>query len=76
MFKTAGKITGINPANLPAIPPLNIPPTPKLQQRLDSGSDNKPLIVQASSDSINQNVSDRGLAHAITGGLGWEIRGI
>lgn len=74
LFQTAAKAVGISPASLPATPMLKIPAMPKVQQRLDSGSNTKPLVVQASNDSINQNVSDRGLAHAITGGLGQETR--
>lgn len=58
------------PANLPSIPTLKLPVAQKMRQRLDSGGDNKPMIMQSSSDTINQNVSDRDLAHAITGGLG------
>lgn len=61
--------SGYAPANLPATPVLKIPKMQAQQQRLDSGSSN-PVIMQASNDTINQNVSDRGLAHAITGGIG------
>ena len=31
---------------------------------------NKPIMLQSSNDTINQNLSDRGLAHAVTGGFG------
>lgn len=61
--------SGYAPANLPATPILKIPKMQAQQQRLDSGGNN-PVIMQASNDTINQNVSDRGLAHAITGGIG------
>ena len=66
----AGKDLGYAPANFPSAPMLNVPNMPKVKQRLDSGGDSKPIIIQSSNDSINQNVSDRSLAHAITGGLG------
>lgn len=65
----ASKSYGAAPTGLPAIPRIAIPNAPKMVDRLDSGG-NKPIILQASNDTINQNVSDRGLAHAITGGLG------
>lgn len=61
---------GYEPANLPASPVLKIPAAPKIKERLDSGSSNKPIMLQSSNDTINQNLSDRGLAHAVTGGFG------
>lgn len=67
---TSKSAAGYGAASFAPTPMLNIPPIPKVSQRLDSGSNDKPLIVQASNDTINQNVSDRDLAHAITGGLG------
>ncbi len=66
----AGKDLGYAPAHFPSTPMLNVPNMPKVKQRLDSGGDSKPIMIQSSNDSINQNVSDRSLAHAITGGLG------
>lgn len=65
-----GKSGAYTPSSLPTKPMLDIPKMPKISQRLDSGSDNKPMIIQSSNDTISQNVSDRGLAHAITGGIG------
>ena len=62
--------SGYGAASFAPTPMLKIPAMPKVTQRLDSGSSDKPLFVQSSNDSINQNVSDRDLAHAITGGLG------
>lgn len=62
--------SGYGAASFAPTPILKIPSMPKVSQRLDSGSNDKPLIVQTSNDTINQNVSDRDLAHAITGGLG------
>ena len=61
---------GYEPANLPASPILKIPAAPKIKERLDSGGSNKPIMLQSSNDTINQNLSDRGLAHAVTGGFG------
>jgi len=55
--------------NLPISKLLQFPTMPKVSQRLDSGGQ-KPIIIQANNDTISQNVSDRGIAHAITGGLG------
>ncbi|MGO3664828.1 VgrG-related protein [Psychrobacter sp. AOP31-E1-50] len=66
----AGSNTGYAPANMPASPVLKIPAAPKIKERLDSGGSNKPVILQSSNDTINQNLSDRGLAHAVTGGFG------
>lgn len=61
---------GYAPANLPTAPVLKIPDALKIKERLDSGGGNKPIMVQSSNDTINQNLSDRGLAHAVTGGFG------
>lgn len=76
-IKTANNIAasskaamGYGAASFAPTPMLNIPSMPKITQRLDSGSSDKPLFVQTNNDTINQNVSDRDLAHAITGGLG------
>ena len=66
----AGKDFGYTPAYFPTTPMLNVPNMPRVKQRLDSGGDSKPIMIHSSNDSINQNVSDRSLAHAITGGLG------
>lgn len=52
---------------------IKLPPMPKLTQRLDSSAQ-QPIVIQANSESIPQNVSDRGLAHAITGGIGFDAR--
>lgn len=40
-----------------------------LNDRIDSGK-NKPIVVQANTGDIPQNVSDRDLAHAVSGGFG------
>lgn len=66
----AGSVLGYGAANLPAPPMLSIPKMPRVTQRLDSGNAGKPIVVQSGNDVIGQNVSDRALAHAITGGLG------
>lgn len=49
---------------------LNIPDMPSFRLPLAGSGQDKPIIVQSNNDNIGQNVSDRGLAHAITGGLG------
>lgn len=67
---SAAPRAGYGAANFAPTPMLTIPKTPALTQRLDSGNSDKPMVLQASNDTINQNVSDRDLAHAITGGLG------
>lgn len=61
---------GYAPAHFPSTPMLSVPNMPKVKQRLDSGGSHKPIMIQSNNDSIHQNVSDRSLAHAITGGLG------
>lgn len=68
--KTTGGDFGYAPANFPDAPMLNIPKMPQIKTRLDSGGKDKPIMMQGGGDTINQNVSDRSLAHAITGGLG------
>ena len=67
---TAASHNGYRSPRLPVIRPQKIPQLPNIQQRLDSGSAQKPIILQAGNDTIGQNVSDRGIAHAVTGGLG------
>ncbi|MFD1132311.1 phage tail tip lysozyme [Psychrobacter sanguinis] len=49
---------------------LNIPEMPSFKLPLAGGGLDKPIIVQSNNESIGQNVSDRDLAHAITGGIG------
>ena len=61
---------GISALNMATRPMLDIPKMATIKQRLDSGASDKPIMVQSSNDTIGQNVSDRGLAHAITGGIG------
>lgn len=48
----------------------NIPPIVAAKQSNNTPDPQKVLVVNQSTDSINQNISDRALAHAITGGLG------
>lgn len=55
--------------NLPAMPPI-----PKVKEQVSSPAPQVVTIAQ-SADSISQNLGDRALAHAVTGGLGmrgWE----
>lgn len=49
---------------------LNIPDMPSFRLPLAGGGLDKPIVVQSNNESIGQNVSDRDLAHAITGGIG------
>ena len=49
---------------------FNIPDMPAIKTQLSSGNSNQPIVVQANNEAIGQNVSDRDLAHAITGGIG------
>lgn len=55
-----------------ALPPLKAPPLPQPPKVTKSVSTTqKPLILSSNNQStIPQNVSDRGIAHAVTGGLG------
>ncbi|SDC28773.1 hypothetical protein [Acinetobacter boissieri] len=48
----------------------NIPRIVAAKQPNNTPDPQKVLVVNQSNDSINQNISDRALAHAITGGLG------
>ena len=59
----------VKAANTPAVPRLNIPTIPSIPQKLSSDTP-KVIVASNNQDLIPQNVSDRGLAHAITGGLG------
>lgn len=49
---------------------LNIPEMPSFKLPLAGGGLDKPIVVQSNNEAIGQNVSDRDLAHAITGGIG------
>lgn len=48
----------------------NLPPIVAAKQPNNTPDPQKVLVVNSSADSINQNIGDRALAHAITGGLG------
>jgi len=75
IFKSSSPVPaseGYAPTNFPSTPVMKIPKMPTVKQRLDSGSSDKPIVMQSSSDGISQNLSDRGLAHAVTGGFGQE----
>lgn len=54
---------------MPQPPIINLPVPPKIQQRIDN-QDKSMVLTATNQTTIPQNVSDRGLAHAITGGLG------
>ena len=69
-FMPASNQYGYDSAGLPALPSIKIPKVPALKQRLDSGGNNNQTLVASNNENISQNVTDRDLAHAITGGLG------
>lgn len=53
--------------------PMRLPPPPAPKpapERLGSQQNNQQPQVMAASDGISQNVSDRDIAHAVTGGIG------
>lgn len=71
----ATSISGTMATTLPPIKPLMLPKAPQASQRIDSGKKDKPMMLQASNnENIPQNISDRALAHAVTGGLGEGLR--
>lgn len=49
---------------------FNIPDMPSIKTQLSSGGASQPIVVHSNNEAIGQNVSDRDLAHAITGGIG------
>lgn len=63
------------PASTAGIGVLKIPPAPKIQQQVGGKDAAIPVVIQGSVSDISQNVSDRNLAHLITGGLGMDYRG-
>lgn len=69
-FMPASNQYGYESAGLPLLPNIKIPKVPVLKQRLDSGGNNNQMLVASNNENISQNVTDRDLAHAITGGLG------
>lgn len=59
------------PKAAPSVAMKPIPDAPKVQQQVSSKpKEAKPTIAQ--NDTISQNVADRHLAHAVTGGLGMD----
>ncbi len=75
----AGRTISMPPPFTPAYPAgmgvLKIPPAPKIQQQVGGKDAAIPVVIQGSVSDISQNVSDRNLAHLITGGLGMDYRG-
>lgn len=57
-FRSAAKVEAI--PKIESVPEMHTSPKPMLVQSVNSG------------DNISQNLSDRGLAHLVTGGLGME----
>lgn len=65
-FAPAQTISQIMPSyKVPKVESAKIPLTASAPQRV--------IVANQSSDTINQNLSNRGLAHAVTGGIGREI---
>lgn len=75
--KTASMIGAMTIPRAPASPAANyvlrIPPAPKVQQQVGGRNTPMPVVIQSSPSEITQNVADRDLAHAITGGLGMSL---
>lgn len=69
-YQPASKSLGLELGDSMLKSVLNIPDMPSFRLPLAGSGLDKPIIVQSNNDNIGQNVSDRGLAHAITGGLG------
>lgn len=60
----------VMPQPMPPYKPKPIPQPPKTQQQVSSNNNPQPVTVIPSADTISQNVGDRMIAHAVTGGLG------
>lgn len=60
----------VMPQPMPPYKPKPVPQPPKTQQQVSSNNTPQPVTVIPSSDTISQNVGDRMIAHAVTGGLG------
>jgi hypothetical protein len=66
----ANKQTGLSAPQVPPSPAVGaVPAMPTTQKQLNTPMP-APQTIPASNDSISQNLSDRDLAHAVTGGLG------
>ena len=76
-MKTASMMGAMTIPSAPASPVSNyvsrIPPAPKVQQQVGGRNAPMPVVIQNSPAEISQNVADRNLAHAITGGLGMDF---
>lgn len=60
----------VMPQPMPPYKPQPMPQPPKTQRQVSSNNTPQPVTVIPSADTISQNVSDRMIAHAVTGGLG------
>lgn len=60
----------VMPQPMPPYKPKPMPQPPKTQREVSSNNTPQPVTVVPSSDTISQNVGDRMIAHAVTGGLG------
>jgi hypothetical protein len=73
--KTVRVMPPMKAATRGTVKPLAMPALVPIKERLDSGKDRQMMTAAQPSDSISQNVGDRSIAHAVTGGLGmrtWE----
>lgn len=59
-------------ANPPGIGVLKVPPAPKVQQQVGGNKGWTVVNAGVGGGDISQNVADRALAHALTGGLGMD----
>lgn len=69
---TAGAMPRPQAANVPSPVPAQIPPAPEYKEpphQLNSRAEPKVIVVPVAAEP-GQNVSDRALAHVVTGGLG------
>lgn len=70
----APNIPSLSAANVPSAVPATIPPMPDVQMpatplNSGAGAGRSPVIVNVP-ERLGQNISDRGTAHVVTGGLG------
>lgn len=60
----------VMPQPMPPYKPKPAPQPPKPERQVSSNNNPQPVTVIPSADTISQNVGDRMIAHAVTGGLG------
>jgi predicted chitinase len=64
--------TPIAPRATPVVMAKAVPDVPKVQQQVSSSSRKPQSATMGVNEQIGQNISDRHLAHAVTGGLGMD----